>query len=49
MILLHMGALHPVEKLLTLALAFGPFVILAAVILIRRRQDHGDEESQRDR
>ncbi len=36
---LHMGALHPVEKILTLVLAFGPFLLLAAVIMIRRRQD----------
>ena len=48
MILLHMGALHPLEKVLTLALAFGPFLILAAVILIRRRQDRV-EDAQRDR
>ena len=52
MILLHMGALHPVEKALTLVLAFGPFLLLAAVIMIRRRQDAHearDEEPQRDR
>lgn len=49
---LHMGALHPFEKVLTLVLAFGPFLILAAVILIRRRQDRAEEaaqEAQRDR
>ena len=53
MILLHMGALHPIEKLLTLALAFGPFLVLAAVILLRRRQARAEEQSpqetQRDR
>ena len=49
MILLHMGALHPFEKALTLALAFGPFLILAAVLVIRRRQDRAEEESQRER
>jgi hypothetical protein len=50
MIPLHMGALHPLETVLTLALAFGPFLILAAVILIRRRQDQGEEqETHRDR
>ena len=55
MILLHMGALHPAEKALTLVLAFGPFLLLAAVIMIRRRQDARDaheardEEPQRDR
>jgi hypothetical protein len=51
MILLHMGALHPYEKALTLVLAFGPFLLLAAVIMIRRRQDAADEqdEAQRER
>ena len=36
---LHMGALHPMEQALTLVLAFGPFVVLGVVILVRRRQD----------
>ena len=36
---LHMGALHPVEQLLTLTLAFGPFVVLGGVIWWRRRRD----------
>lgn len=53
MILLHMGALHPIEKILTLALAFGPFVVLAVVILLRRRQDGAEDQApqgtQRDR
>jgi hypothetical protein len=49
MYLLHMGALHPFEQVLTLVLAFGPFLLLAAVIMIRRRQDARDEEAQRDR
>lgn len=44
---LHMGALHPYEQVLTLILAFGPFVLLAAVIVHRRRQDAA--EDQRDR
>ena len=42
--LLHLGALHPVEKGLTLLLAFGPFVVLAVVIVVRRRQDAAAEE-----
>jgi hypothetical protein len=49
MILMHMGALHPYEKVLTLVLAFGPFLLLAAVIMIRRRQDRAEEDAQRDR
>ena len=36
---LHMGALHPFELALTLLLAFGPFVVLAVVIGLRRRED----------
>jgi hypothetical protein len=39
---LHMGALHPYEKVLTLVLAFGPFLLLAVVVLVRRRQDERD-------
>jgi hypothetical protein len=48
---LHMGALHPVEQALTLALAFGPFVVLGIVIAVRRRQDRSAEgvEDQRER
>ncbi len=36
---LHMGALHPYEQVLTIVLAFGPFVLLGVVIAVRRRQD----------
>ena len=36
---LHLGPLHPVEQALTLLLAFGPFVVLGIVIVVRRRQD----------
>ena len=46
---LHMGALHPYEKALTLFLAFAPFVVLACVIAVRRRQDAQEDEAQRDR
>jgi hypothetical protein len=47
---MHMGALHPVEQALTIALAFGPFVVLGVVVAVRRRQDRAaEEESQRDR
>lgn len=41
---LHLGALHPVELLLTLLLAFGPFVVLAITIRVsRRRNARGDD------
>ena len=42
---LHMGALHPYELALTLLLAFGPFVVLGAVIVLRRREDRRDRIS----
>lgn len=40
---LHMGALHPVEQVLTLVLAFGPFVVLGGVIWWRRRSESEDQ------
>lgn len=43
MTLLHMGALHPVEQLLTLLLAFGPFLVLGGVIWWRRRHEDDTE------
>jgi hypothetical protein len=49
---LHMGALHPIEQVLVLLLAFGPFVALGVVIAVRRRQDRREAaaaEGQRDR
>jgi hypothetical protein len=45
LVALHLGALHPYEQLMTLALAFGPFLVLAAVIAIRRR---GEEDVVED-
>jgi hypothetical protein len=39
---LHMGALHPFELALTMLLAFGPLVLLGAVIVLRRRHDRLD-------
>ena len=41
---MHMGAMHPYETVLTLVLAFGPFVVLGVVIAVRRR--HGDEPEE---
>ncbi|CAB4686156.1 MAG: hypothetical protein F2667_00745 [Actinobacteria bacterium] len=50
---LHLGSLHPHEQLLTLVLAFGPFLVLGGVIWHRRRQDavadEADPGSQADR
>jgi hypothetical protein len=45
---LHLGSLHPVEKVLTLVLAFGPFVVLGVVIVLRRRQDRREDEAAAD-
>lgn len=44
-VVLHLGALHPAEKALTLALAFGPFVVLAVVVAVRRRADRDDDQT----
>lgn len=56
---LHLGAMHPFEQALTLVLAFGPFVVLGVVVVLRRRADEREErggdgvasdaETQRDR
>jgi hypothetical protein len=48
MIPLHLGPLHPVEEALTYALAFGPFVLLAVVIWVRRRQDSAADARDQD-
>lgn len=46
----HMGPLHPVEQLLTLALAFGPFLVLGIVIWRRQRSLAAqDQEQDQDR
>ncbi|WP_122816657.1 hypothetical protein [Nocardioides pantholopis] len=42
---LHLGPLHPVEQAITIALAFGPFLLLGVAIMIRRRQDRRLEEN----
>ena len=46
MILLHLGDLHPYEQALALALAFGPFLVLAVVVAVRRRQAIAEEEQE---
>ena len=45
LVVLHLGALHPAEKALTLALAFGPFVVLAVLVAVRRRADRDDDDA----
>jgi hypothetical protein len=49
LVVLHLGALHPAEKVLTLLLAFGPFLVLGAVIAMRRRhEDDVEDDSELD-
>ena len=48
MIPLHMGALHPAEQALTLLLAFGPFVVLGVVIVVRRRAEQRHPEPDQE-
>ncbi|MCD4533911.1 hypothetical protein LRP67_07445 [Nocardioides sp. cx-169] len=45
---LHLGALHPVEQALTIALAFGPFVVLGIVIAVRRRHEAAEDAAAED-
>lgn len=40
---LHMGALHPVEQLLVLSVAFGPFLVLFVVVYVARRRAIAEE------
>ena len=45
---LHLGALHAHEKVLMLALAFGPFVLLGVVIWWRHSHPEPDEDISAD-
>ena len=47
LVALHLGALHPAEKVLTLVLAFGPFIVLGAVVALRRRREDDEEPASR--
>ncbi|TQK70224.1 hypothetical protein FBY23_1998 [Nocardioides sp. SLBN-35] len=40
---LHLGALHPVEQIATIVLAFGPFLVLGIVIAVRRRAESDED------
>lgn len=39
----HLGDLHPFEQALVALLAFGPFVVLALVVVRQRRRDAPDD------
>ncbi|RYB95103.1 hypothetical protein EUA93_12565 [Nocardioides oleivorans] len=41
----HLGPLHPVEQLLTIVLAFGPFVVLGIVVW-RRQRSYAAEDAR---
>jgi hypothetical protein len=43
-LLAHLGALHAYEKALVLLIAFGPFMVLGAVVVVMRRRDIAAEE-----
>jgi len=45
---LHLGALHPVEQIATIVLAFGPFVVLGIVIMVRRRAEADEDLDEAD-
>lgn len=42
----HLGTLHPVEQVLTIVLAFGPFLLLGGVIVLQRRRDAREEAEE---
>jgi hypothetical protein len=43
----HLGRLHPVEQLLVVVVAFGPFLVLALVVRAARRRAIEEEEAER--
>jgi hypothetical protein len=44
----HLGAMHPFEQVLTLLLAFGPFLVLGVVIAVRKRAERREEEREQE-
>ena len=40
----HLGGLHPIEQVLVYLLAFGPFLVLAAVMIRIRRREAAEEK-----
>jgi hypothetical protein len=43
---LHLGGLHPVEQLLVLVVAFGPFLVLFVVVYVARRRAIAEEDAE---
>ena len=46
LVLQHLGELHAYERILVGVVAFGPFVLLAAVLYVVRRRDPGREDAE---
>ena len=44
----HLGTLHAYETALLVLLAFGPFVVLAVVVLVLRHRDAEDHDRDGD-
>jgi hypothetical protein len=49
MLPLHLGQLHPVEQVLLVVLAFGPFALAGAIVVIIRRRDAAAEAGAEER
>ena len=45
-VLHHLGDLHPLETLLVLLLAFGPFLVIALLVVLDRRRS-GEAPAER--
>lgn len=45
-IAMHLGGLHPFETALLMVLAFGPFVVVAFVVMLRRRSIAADDAAE---
>jgi type VI protein secretion system component VasK len=43
---LHLGPLHPFAQTIVLLIAFGPFVVLVAVVWWVRRRDIAEEAAE---
>jgi hypothetical protein len=41
---MHFGSLHAYETVLLAVLAFGPFLVLAVVVIVLRRRDIASED-----
>jgi hypothetical protein len=48
-VVLHLGGLHAYEKVLTVLLAVGPFLVLGTVIAVRRRHEDRVEDRHEQR